>query len=138
MGSEKGLYWLAVGMMALLFSNSAAVRHQDWLSSLECRSIQLVERLSGSSMADLNLAEVKLGSQSSRCARTQAAAARMQASLVRMEAAMARHQVGCARLEAQKARLEALQQMRVAVMPANQDFLIEVPEPKSLSSEGTI
>ncbi len=138
MGSEKALYWLAVGMMGLLLINSAAVRHQDWLSSLKDPSVQLAEQLSGGSMAALNLAEMKLGSQSSQCARTQATAARMQGKFACMEAALARRQAWFARLKAQKAQLEARQQMRSPVMPQRQDFLTEVPEPKSLSSEGTI
>jgi hypothetical protein len=85
------------------------MRHPDFLSRLGDRSIQLAERVSGGAMASLNLAEIKLGAQSSRCARTQVVTARMQTKLACMEAAMARHEASLARFEEHKARLEAMQ-----------------------------
>ncbi len=138
MASEKGLYWLAVGMMGLFFMNSAAVRHEDWLSRLEARSIQVAEHISGGTMASLNLAEMKLGIRSGRCARTQAIPARMQAKLACMEAAMARHQARLVQFEEHKAQLEVAQRMRFAMMQTNQNFVIEGPQIKPLPSDGTM
>jgi hypothetical protein len=138
MASEKALYWLAVGMMGLFLMNSVAVRHQDWLNRLEARSIQVAERISGGTMASLNLGEMRLGLQSSPCARTRALPARMQAKLACMEAAMARHQARLAQFETHKEQLEVMQRMRFAMMPANQDFRFEVPPHRFLPANGTI
>ena len=143
MANEKGLYWLTLGVVALIFVNGASVNgtsvgRQGWLGRLEDRSIELAERFSGRTTAYLSLAETRPGTQSYRCARTQAAAARMQAKFACMEGTMARQQAGFARIQAQRARLEALQQMRFGMMPQRQDFVIEVPELKPLPSDGTI
>ena len=63
------------------------------------------------------------------------AAAEVQAKLAGMQAAMSGRE---ACLEAHRAQLEALQHLRGTMIPANQNFVIEVPQVKSFVSEGTI
>jgi len=138
MANEKGLYWLALGVIALIFVNGTTIGRQCWLGRLEDRSIELAQRLSGHTAAALSVTEMRLAAQPYRCPRTQAAAARMQAKLACMEGAMARQQAEFARIQAERARLEALQQMRFSAMPQRQDFVIEVPQLKPIPSDGTI
>ena len=138
MATEKGLYWLALGVVALILVNGTEVGRQDWLGRLEGRSIDLAEHLSEHAMSYLSLAEMRVGNQSPRCPRTQATAARVQAKLACMEGAMARQQAEFARIQTQRARLEALQQMRFAEMPRHRNFVIAAPTPKSIPTEGTI
>jgi len=138
MATEKGLFWLALGVVALIFVNGTATGRQGWLGRLQNRSLELVERLSEHTMSYLSPAEVRAGNQYLLCPRTQATAARMQAGLACMEGAMARQQAEFARIQTQRARLEALQQMRFAEMPRHRNFVIAAPTPKSIPTEGTI
>ena len=41
MASEKGIYWLAVGMMAVLFSNLLAVRQHDLCARFARRTLAM-------------------------------------------------------------------------------------------------
>jgi len=138
MATEKGLYWLALGLVAITLVNGTQFCRQCWLGRLEDRSIALAQRLSGRTMFGLSLTEMRLGSQSYRCPRTQAAAARVQAKLACMEGAMARQQAEFARIQAERARLETLRQMRSDVLQPRRDFVIQVPEVKPIPSDGTI
>jgi hypothetical protein len=135
MASEKGLYWLAVGMMGLFFINSAAVRHQDWLNNLEDRTIQVTQRLSGGTIASLDPAVTELRVHTRQCARTRMTAEEIQTKLTRMEAAMSGRE---ACLEARRAQLEALQHMHAPMMRANRNFVIDIPQVKAVPSDGTI
>jgi hypothetical protein len=112
MANEKGLYWLAVGVVALVLVNGTAISHQHWLGRVEDRSISMVEQATGHAAAYLNLVEVQLANNNGRCVRSQAMAARMQARLANIEVAMARQQAACARMEAAHARVTALREMR--------------------------
>jgi len=138
MANEKGLYWLALGVVALILVNGTALGRQDWLGRLADRSIELAERFSGRTMPALSLADMRSGSHSYGCARNQAAAARMQAKFACIEGAMARQQAEFARVQAQRARLETLQQMRFAEMSRHRNFVIEAPRLESVPTEGTI
>jgi len=138
MTNEKGLYWLVLGVVALIFVNGAQFGRQCWLSRLEDRSIGLVERLSGHTAGALSLTEMRLGAQPYRCPRTQAAAARMQARFACVESALAHQQAEFARIQAERARLEALQQMRFAEMRRHRGFVIQAPEIRLIPTEGTI
>jgi len=138
MANEKGLYWLALGVVALILVNVTEVGRQNWLGRLEDRSIELAEQLSGSTMSAVSFAGMRLGSQPYRCPRTQATAARMQAKLACMEVAMARQQAEFVRIQAERARLEALRQARFQLMQQRQDFVIAAPKLTSVSTEGTI
>ena len=138
MANEKSLYWLALGVMTLIFVNGTTNGRQCWPGRLQDRSIELAQRLSEHTMSYLSLAEMRMGNQSLRCPRTQATAARMQAKLACMEGAMARQQAEFARIQAERARLEAQRQMRLDVLRPRRDFVIEVPELKPIPSDGTI
>lgn len=110
MGSEKVLYWLAVGIMGAMFMQSASVRFQGRLDDLEARSLQVGQRLSAEVSRCLSAAEVNLGLQSNRCPRTELTVARLQSKMARAQSLMAGHQAGFAQLEAARTRM----QMRMA------------------------
>jgi len=138
MTNEKGLYWLALGVVALVFVNGTQFGRQNWLSRLEDRSIGLVQRLSGHTAAALNLTEMRLAAQPYRSPRSQATAARMQAQFACMEGALAHQQAEFAQIQAERARLEALQQLRLAEMRRHRGFVIQAPEVRAIPTEGTI
>jgi len=126
MASEKALYWMAVGLVALMAGNHFASRFDG--RGLAERSMAWVEQLSGQSGSAFAVAESWASSGSSRCVRAQAAMARAQAHVASVQTAMARQDAACARLQAERARLMTMQQTRVRVIVPNQNFRVEIPE----------
>ena len=110
MGSEKTLYWLAVGVMGIMFVQSASVRFQGRLDEFEVRSLQAAQQLSAGASKYLSAAEANLGLGSDRCPRAQVTVARLQSKIACAQSLMAGRQVGFARMEAARARM----QMRIA------------------------
>jgi len=135
MVSEKNLYWLAVGVMAIVFTNSAATR-QGWLGNLESRSIHYANQISARTLATLNLTQLRVLPQESP--RTQTAALRAQAKLGCMQAAFARQEAAFARVEGQRARMDAMHHMHVDLLPQQQSLHIEIPELRFIHTDGTI
>ncbi|HEX8814192.1 MAG TPA: hypothetical protein VF753_01715 [Terriglobales bacterium] len=113
MANEKGLYWMALGVVALALVNGPVAR-QKWSSAFDGiadRVVALADQTSAHAAAYLNLAEMRLSGQPQHCVRTQVMFARVQARLANAEVAMAQHQAACARIEAERARVEAMRQM---------------------------
>ena len=50
MVSDKAMYWLAVGVLAIVAANSVT-RHSDWISSLNDRSLDVAQRVTDRAMA---------------------------------------------------------------------------------------
>jgi hypothetical protein len=115
MGSEKTLYWLAVGVMGIMFMQSASVRFHDRLDYLGVHSLQTAQQLSAGASRYLSVAEVSLGLRSDRCPRTQVTVARLQSKIACAQSLMASQQAGFARMEADRARM----QMRMAQVEAD-------------------
>jgi hypothetical protein len=110
MASEKGMYWIAVGVVALALMNGPASRH--WLNRFEDRAVAFAGQASAHAAAVLNLAEMNLGRQPDHCARTQVMFARIQTRLADTEVAIARRQAACARIQAERARIASMQQVQ--------------------------
>jgi hypothetical protein len=106
MGSEKTLYWLAVGVMGIMFVQSASVRFEDRLNDLGGRSVQVAQHLSAGASKYLSVAEVNLGLRSDRCPRAQITVARLQSKIACAQNLMASRQAGFARMEAARARMQ--------------------------------
>lgn len=125
MASEKALYWMAVGLVALVAGNHFVARFDG--QRLADRSMVVWERLSGQSG---HLFSTMLDTADSRCARSEAAMARAQARIASAQMSMARQDAACARLQAEKARLMAMEHMQEmsfrVVVPQN--FRVEIPE----------
>lgn len=107
MASEKVVYWLAVAVMAVTLFQSVPMDRPNWVGELQNRVLELADCATVRAMGYLDVAEMRVGMQSSRYARAQAVGVRMQAQFARVESVMARQQAGLARLEAGRARMEA-------------------------------
>lgn len=131
MASEKALYWMAVGLVALVAGNHFVERFDG--RGLAERSMAAVEWLSGGPAF-----EAILGNASARCARARASIeqaqgrmASVQAGFASAQTMMARQNAACARLQAEEARLMAMQQMQhmqVQVLANRGNFRVEIPE----------
>jgi hypothetical protein len=127
MVSEKSLYWVALGVLALAAINSAVSRHQDWIASAADGSLQVAQRVSDQAMRAIGQAGTVLGQTNTSSPRVQYAAARVQGRLSRVQARIALRQASLARVQAQQLRMVTLANMKhILVCPRVE---VQVPEP---------
>jgi hypothetical protein len=134
MGSEKALYWMAVGVLALFVSNNFAARHQGEFRCLASRSLAAVEEFSGHTTRFMATAEMMLGRGESRFARTQTTLARAQARLASVQATIICREAAFARFPAQHDRIAAMQEWRSAVVCPRQNLRIAIPRMPAISN----
>jgi hypothetical protein len=114
MASEKGMYWIAVGVMALLFGNSMVVRQHDLYSRLAHHAIAAVGQVLDEATTHIDAAIMTLSQPGNRSAYPAFAVARAQARLASVQAKLACGEARLARLQAQQERAMALAQVRSA------------------------
>ena len=133
--TEKAIYWMAVGLVALAAGNHLVSRFDG--RCLDQRAMAVIERLSGGPAFAAILDHTSV-----QCARAQAnmerAQARMAAAQVRFASMqdrfacaqnrVARQETAFARLQAEKDRFAALQEMRLQIMAPNQNLQLAIPE----------
>jgi len=115
--TDKALYWMAVGLVALVAGNHLVSRFDS--HCLGQRTMAVVERLSGGPV----FAAI-LDNTSAQCVRAQTGFAKAQTT-------MARHEAGLARLQAERDRLMAvqqLQQMRLQIVAPTPNLRLAIPE----------
>jgi len=124
MVTEKALYWMAVGLVALVAGNHFVSRFDG--RCLGNRTMAVIERLSGGPA----FAAI-LDNTSSSYARAEARMARARTRMASAQITMTRQDAMCARLQAEKARLTAMQQMqqmRFRMVAPSQSFSVHIPE----------
>ncbi len=149
MASEKAIYWMAVGLMALVAGNHFMNKIDQ--KCLNGRALAVVQQLSSEATHSLAMAEAMFSRTSLPWSDAEASGARVQAQLASVQTMVARQEAACARVEAQRARIMALQNMRrvemrvicprqrVAIeMPAIQIPQIEIPETPVVVSDDEI
>ncbi len=114
MASEKALYWMAVGMLALFMGNHLVSKYDG--NCLANKARVAAERVSGQGHRLMAMAEVTMGRTSTHFDRAQTAMAMAQIRMASVQTQFARQEAACARLEAGRARMivlrEQLQQMQ--------------------------
>src|SRR5215475_9176867 len=106
MASEKALYWIGVGLLALFVGNHVALRHRDQLRCMLHASLSGNEQLSGHASRMMAAAEMLLGQGESRFDHAQLAVDNLQTRLASAQCALARHQAAFARVQTEHARIE--------------------------------
>jgi hypothetical protein len=132
MASEKALYWMSVGLLALVAGNSFLARHTAGLRSVARRSLVMAEMVSGHATGSLGRAEIVLGQRGMRFDHAQMAMACAQTRLAGVQAAMARHEGELANIETERASQAVLEELN------RERQVIVVPEIHVLPDEGTI
>jgi hypothetical protein len=116
MASEKAIYWTALGVMALLFGNSLAVRQHEVGDRLAHRALAAVEQLSSEITSQMDAAIMALNQTGNPSAYSTVAAARVQARLAAVQGKLACAEARLARRQAQQTRVMALAQVRKVVV----------------------
>jgi hypothetical protein len=135
MGSEKALYWIALGVLTLFVSNHFTARHQQEARCLASQVLATVEQVSGHSTQLFAMAESMLGEGQTRFVRTSTTLAGAQTRLASVQTVIACHKAALARVQAEHARMVAMQQLRSTVVCPRQNLRIDVTQPQR---DGTI
>lgn len=130
MASQKALYWMAVGVLALVMGNHFANKFEGSCLAYKVRAA--AERMSGQSDHLMAVTEVMLGRTTTRFDRAQTALAMSQARLASVQTSFARRQAVCARVQAVRARMmvrEQLEQMEIPVVAPRPRVVLMIPPP---------
>jgi len=130
MASQKALYWMAVGLLALIVGNNLVSKLDHSCLAYKVRAA--TQRVSSQSDHLMAVTEVMLGRTSTRFDRAQTALARAQTRLASVQTSMARQEAVCARVEAARARMMVRQQLEeiripMAVPSSRVEFAIPAP-----------
>lgn len=115
MASEKALYWMAVGLLALVAGNHLVSKLDHTCLADKVRAA--ADRVSGQSDHLMAVTEVMLGRTSTRVDRAETTLAMAQTRLVSVQTSMARQEAACARAEAVRARMMVREQLEQIQMP---------------------
>lgn len=128
MASEKAIYWIAVGVLAVVAGNHFMSKIDQ--RCLDGRALAVVQRLSSEASHSVAIAGAMFGRTSLPWSDAEASAARVQARLASVQTMVARQEAVCARVEAQRVRLMSMQNMRdvqMQVVCPRQRVAVEIP-----------
>jgi len=137
MASEKMTYWLAVGIMAILFGNHFMSKVDS--SCLRQRALYAVERISGSANGLADHAQAMMDRDSASYARVQSRVACAQSRIAYAQSVMARKEAALAQAQAiRDQHLRIMDEVRNSARCPRQKLQIVVPEVPSRISEDAI
>ena len=121
MGSEKALYWIAVGVLGLFVSNHFAARHEDEVRCFATRSLAAIQQVSGQATHFMAMAEMMIGPGETGLG-SEAMLARAQTRLASVQCVIASHEAGFAMVQAEQARMAAMEELDRAVICPRQSL----------------
>jgi len=126
MVSEKSLYWISVGLLALVVTNNFTAKHEV-ASRVSETATTLTQRILDRGMRYAAAVEVAF-SPKPECPRAELAMAKAQAQLARVQMAVVCDRAALMRLQSDKAQLMALRELKSATVSLNRNnFKIDVP-----------
>ena len=137
MESEKIMYWLSLGVLAMATITGVATGHRGWEDRLAQRTISMMAQASEVAANYAGLADSVLGRQEDDFANPALAVIGVnngipndvQARLACAQRILVRRQAELVRLQAMRVRVQALQRApRTIVWPAR-NIVVEIPQP---------
>jgi hypothetical protein len=139
MASDKGLYWMALGVLALGFGNSLVSQHSNCLRSFAGRAAVVVQQVSAQALDRVAMAEMMLGKGEASVARTQTAVDRAQVRVASVQSVLTRRQAGMVRLQSERIQMITQENVnRTLARCPRKTITVEIPEPPATPDEGTI
>ena len=130
MTSDKEMYWIAVGVLAVAALNGFVSRLGESIPALADRSLALVSQASQSAADYLETARMTLGDRDLDFAPPSMAVVRAQTRLACIQARLARNQSAQARVQAQRFRVRVLESSPQSVTWPGGHVVIDVPHPQ--------
>jgi hypothetical protein len=136
MESEKVLYWMTLGVLAMAMTIGFVTEHRGWGDRLADRSIAIVSQASERARNYVEIASLMLGSGDGDSVRPLRAVviqnrvrAEVQNRLACTQQVLARRQAEMIRLQAMRMQVRMLKQSPPAFFWSNPKMVIEVPQP---------
>jgi hypothetical protein len=139
MASDKNMYWVALGVIALGLSNSFVSQHASCFRSVATRAAALAHDMSSRAKDRVAVAEALLGRGQATVARTQTAMDRAQVRMAFVQTVVARRQAEIVRL--QNERVQAITRERISRAIARcprKTVTVEAPPAPTAPDDGTI
>jgi hypothetical protein len=140
MESEKMMYWVTLGVLAMAATTGLVSEHRDWSDRLAARSIAMMSQASEQARNYAEMAEVLWGSSEADAVRPAQLEAAFQNELrdevqgevdnhmACVQRVLARHQAELARVQAMKVQVRMIKRTpRTIVWPAR-NMVIEIPQ----------
>lgn len=134
MESEKVMYWVTLGVLAMAATGGLITKHRGWGEGLADRSIALMSQASKRAMNYAEIAGIMVGTGDS--ARSRAVVDvddyvqdQVQVRLACAQATLARRQADLDRLQSMKVQVRLLQHPARTMVWRNPDIVVEVPQP---------
>lgn len=144
MTSEKAMYWMAVGVLAVGALNGLVNRVGELVPWLADRSLALVSQASQTAADYVETARMTLGGDHLELApapmavvRAQTGLACIQATLARNQATLARNQAALDRVQAQRLRVRVLGSRPRSITWPGGHVVIDLPQPPQIEQDGT-
>ncbi|HXP17760.1 MAG TPA: hypothetical protein VN868_11720 [Terriglobales bacterium] len=135
MTSEKAMYWMAVGVLAVGALNGLVNRVGELVPWLADRSLALVSQASQTAADYVETARMTLGGDHLELAPAPMAVVRAQTGLASIQATLARNQAALDRVQAQRLRVRVLGS-RPRSWPGGH-VVIDLPQPPQIEQDGT-
>lgn len=137
MTSEKAMYWMAVGVLAVGALNGLVNRIGDLVPWLADRSLALVSQASQTAADYVETARMTLGGDHLELAPAPMAVVRAQTGLACIQATLARNQAALDRVQAQRLRVRVLGSRPRSITWPGGHVVIDLPQPPQIEQDGT-
>jgi len=127
MASEKAMYWMVLGVLALSVTNGLVSEQRGWAGRLSDRSIAMVEQASKIAAGYVNLGTPDRENDDLN----QAVSA--QVRLARVRSALGRRRAEVVRVQVQGIRARVMERgIRAVVACPRQNLVIDLPQPPQI------
>ena len=128
MQSDKIMYWVTLGVLAMAAITGAVSGQAGWGERLAVRSIAMMSRASAQAVSYAEVAGMVWGSREDDSARPMRTMVEAQNRLACVQRVLVRRQAELVRVQAMRVRIRALELApRTIVLPAR-NIVVEIPE----------
>ncbi len=128
MRSDKMMYWMTLGVLAMAAITGAVSGQAGWGERLAGRSVAMMSRVSEAAASYAEMAGMVLGSREDDAVRPVRTVVEAQNRLACVQRVLVRRQAELVRVQAMRVRVRALELApRTIVLPAR-NMIIEIPQ----------
>jgi hypothetical protein len=131
MESEKIMYWVTLGVLAMAATTGFVTGHRGWSDRLADRSIAMVSQASDKARNYAEVASLVLGKGDGDVVDTNQPEIAVQAEFQNeacVQRVLVRHQAELARLQAMRVQVRMLKRSPRTILRPARDMVIEVPQ----------
>lgn len=128
MESEKVMYWMTLGVLALATITGGVSGHAGWGEQLAGRSVAMMSRASAKAMNYAEIAGLVLGSGEEDSVRPVRTVVEAQNRLACVQRVLVRRQAELVRVQAIRVRVRALERAPRTIVWPTQNMVIEIPQ----------